>query len=141
MIYNRTNIITGISIIMIIIIIGVSILPFTKQITGIHYIIDINNIPNHIILNNDKLIHMCDEIVKKIKINVINKSIHHFKPVGLTALYLLAESHLSIHTWPEHNCVRMDLFSCGNTENTKKIIPIIQSFFEKASINIIKLYR
>ena len=39
---------------------------------------------------------------------------HHFEPQGITALALLAESHLSIHTWPESGYAAVDVFTCGD---------------------------
>ena len=38
---------------------------------------------------------------------------HHFHPHGVTVLGLLAESHISIHTWPEHRYAAADVFTCG----------------------------
>ena len=40
---------------------------------------------------------------------------HSFSPHGVTGLLLLAESHISIHTWPEHGYAAVDVFTCGNT--------------------------
>jgi S-adenosylmethionine decarboxylase len=39
---------------------------------------------------------------------------HHFQPQGVTGLVLLAESHLSIHTWPESGYAAVDVFTCGD---------------------------
>ena len=39
---------------------------------------------------------------------------HHFEPQGITGLALLAESHLSIHTWPESGYAAVDVFTCGD---------------------------
>ncbi len=44
---------------------------------------------------------------------VIDISMHEFSPHGVTGIVLLAESHLSIHTWPEHRYAAIDLFTCG----------------------------
>lgn len=38
---------------------------------------------------------------------------HAFEPQGVTGLLLIAESHLSVHTWPEHGYAAVDLFTCG----------------------------
>ena len=38
---------------------------------------------------------------------------HKFDPQGVTAYALLAESHISIHTWPEKNVAKCDIFTCG----------------------------
>ena len=39
---------------------------------------------------------------------------HQFEPQGITGLALLAESHLSIHTWPESGYAAVDVFTCGD---------------------------
>jgi len=43
----------------------------------------------------------------------IGVKIHKFNPQGLTGFILLAESHISIHTWPELDYVAIDIFTCG----------------------------
>lgn len=46
-----------------------------------------------------------------------------FEPIGVTMVYLLSESHLSIHTWPENNSCAIDFYHCGDTsrENLKVV--------------------
>ena len=50
--------------------------------------------------------------------NLLKKSIHHFdnQNGAFTALYLLSESHLSFHSWPEHSYIACDIFTCGKCE-------------------------
>ena len=45
--------------------------------------------------------------------------IHKFEPQGLTGIILLAESHISIHTWPERGEAAVDVFTCGNRDSRK----------------------
>ncbi len=45
---------------------------------------------------------------------LLNLITHHFEPQGVTGLALLAESHISIHTWPEHGYAAIDVFTCGD---------------------------
>jgi S-adenosylmethionine decarboxylase len=45
---------------------------------------------------------------------LLNLITHHFQPQGVTGLALLAESHLSIHTWPESGYAAVDVFTCGD---------------------------
>ena len=65
-----------------------------------------------------------DELFLRCKINsaaklanatVINLVSTKFEPYGVTAIALLAESHLSIHTWPESQYSAIDIFTCGET--------------------------
>ena len=48
------------------------------------------------------------------KSTLLNVSSHKFQPQGVTAVALLAESHISIHTWPENGMAVCDVFTCGD---------------------------
>jgi len=39
---------------------------------------------------------------------------YQFKPYGVTGIILLAESHISIHSWPEHELATIDIYTCGD---------------------------
>ena len=51
---------------------------------------------------------------------------HSFEPQGITALALLAESHISIHTWPELGYATVDAFTCGTRTNPEKAIEVLK---------------
>jgi S-adenosylmethionine decarboxylase len=46
---------------------------------------------------------------------VLDQSFHQFAPQGVSGVVLIAESHLSLHTWPEHAYAAVDIFTCGTT--------------------------
>ena len=48
---------------------------------------------------------------------VINTSFHRFSPFGVSGVVVIQESHLSIHTWPEHGFAAVDVFTCGDELN------------------------
>tara|TARA_B100001063_G_C16766926_1_gene559230 strand:- start:1035 stop:1487 length:453 start_codon:yes stop_codon:yes gene_type:complete len=108
---------------------------------GHHLIVDIDNINNNKIFSNSFILKLCNDIIKSTNINVLKSLIHKFKPHGLTALYLLAESHFSIHTWPEEKKIRLDLFSCNKNNNFDKAINIIKKNLPESKINITKINR
>lgn len=56
--------------------------------------------------------------------------IHQFEPQGLTGIVLLAESHISIHTWPERGEAAVDVFTCGGRDSRQ-----IAEFFCTAVAN------
>jgi spermidine synthase len=58
----------------------------------------------------EKLIY---KISKAAKVEVISISRHRFEPQGFTLVALLAESHMSFHTFPEKNVISFDFFTCG----------------------------
>ena len=46
---------------------------------------------------------------------IVGESFHKFDPRGVTGIVAIAESHLAIHTWPEHGYAAVDIFTCGTT--------------------------
>ena len=65
------------------------------------------------------------KIAKKAKVTVLEISTHKFEPQGFTLVALLAESHMSFHTFPEKNIISFDFFTCA------KVSPVV-------ALNIIK---
>ena len=64
---------------------------------------------------NDESFLRCslNKAAKLAKATVLNLISNKFEPQGVTAIALLAESHMSIHTWPESNYSAVDIFTCG----------------------------
>ena len=58
----------------------------------------------------EKLVY---KIAKKAKVTVLEISKHKFEPQGFTMVALLAESHISFHTFPEKGIISFDFFTCG----------------------------
>lgn len=52
---------------------------------------------------------------------------HKFQPQGASVVVLVAESHLSIHTWPEHGYAAVDIFTCGEALPRHGVEPIVQA--------------
>ena len=64
---------------------------------------------------NDESFLRCtlNKAAKLANATVLNLISNKFDPQGVTAIALLAESHISIHTWPESNYSAVDIFTCG----------------------------
>ncbi len=80
---------------------------------GEHYILELLTSEPEL-LNDEK--HIYDTLVSAAKaadVMIINVTTHQFSPHGVTGYLLLAESHISIHTWPEHGYAAVDVFTCG----------------------------
>lgn len=46
---------------------------------------------------------------------IVTSCFHRFSPHGISGVVVIAESHLAIHSWPEHGFAAVDLFTCGDT--------------------------
>jgi len=56
---------------------------------------------------------------------VLSNSFHRFSPQGVSGVVVIAESHISIHTWPEYGYAAVDVFTCGTAVNPEKAAEII----------------
>jgi len=66
---------------------------------------------------------------------ILHSHFHHFSPNGgVSGVLVLAESHISIHTWPEKNFAAIDLFMCGVCD-PNKAIPVLQAAFKPTRID------
>jgi S-adenosylmethionine decarboxylase len=69
------------------------------------------------------------DAVRDCKATLLHIHMHHFQPNGgISGVAVLAESHISVHTWPERNYAAFDLFMCGDSE-PQKAIPIFEKAF------------
>ena len=55
------------------------------------------------------------EATEKCGATMVTENFHHFNPHGVSGVIIIAESHLTIHTWPEYKYAAVDLFTCGET--------------------------
>lgn len=82
--------------------------------------------------------NLADEIVKKMNLHVVDTVSHQFKPQGSTFVYILSESHLIIHTWPEFGKIHIDIETCSDHKNSdfKKTLNEAFSKYSVGSIEI-----
>ena len=62
---------------------------------------------------SDSLRALCVRLAEASAMTVVGDSFHQFEPQGVTGTVLLAESHLAVHTWPEHGFVTIDVYVCN----------------------------
>ncbi len=87
--------------------------------------------------------------IKKILIGAVEKAnctplkivIHKFEPQGITGVVLLAESHLTLHSWPEYNYVAIDIFTCGDRAVPNKALDYLKDVFAPEKVEIQKVKR
>ncbi len=60
-------------------------------------------------------------------VTLLSLHVHLFEPRGATAVAILAESHLAIHTWPERDYVAIDVFTCGDALRPNVGIDVLRS--------------
>ena len=81
--------------------------------SGKHMVCDLKGIKNNELLNNtEQLIYVLKKICIDYDYQILGEVIHKFDPIGCSIIFLLSESHLSIHTFPEKNHISFDIYTC-----------------------------
>lgn len=71
----------------------------------------------------------------------LKTAIYKFPIQGITAVILLAESHISLHTWPEYNYMAVDIFTCGKQTQPIKALEYLRSVFCPKRIRVKEIKR
>lgn len=77
---------------------------------------------------------LADRMIAAFSLNKLGEVYHNFAPQGFTAVVCLSESHISIHTWPEHDLVNLDIYLSNhersNDETVDRIFKEVVSFYD-----------
>lgn len=107
--------------------------PTTPQL-GSHLIIEVWNAKN--LEDEDYIRNVLIEMTEAAGATLLKTFLHHFgEGFGVTGIAVLAESHISIHTWPEHNYAAIDVFMCGDAD-VHKTIPVVKTSFSTELVDI-----
>jgi S-adenosylmethionine decarboxylase len=71
---------------------------------------------NHDLLNDQ--VRLRDILLEGTRLSgatILSDTVHTFSPHGVSAVIVIAESHVAMHTWPEHGYAAVDIFTCGQT--------------------------
>ena len=81
------------------------------------------------------------EAIEAMGATLLELKSHEFLPQGHTAVAILSESHLAVHSWPEMDYVAVDAFTCGDTVRPEAGIEILQDFFQPRHVSIHRIAR
>lgn len=81
---------------------------------GRHLLLDLDGVGASLLADPEEIERLLRAAAEAAGATPIGASFHHFgAAAGVTGVVLLMESHLSIHTWPEHGFAALDIFMCG----------------------------
>ena len=96
---------------------------------GQHLLIEVYNVSVEKLNDAKKIEERCVSACQTENLRVLNTYTHQFDPVGVTCTVTLGESHLCCHTWPEKQCVAIDIFTCGS-KNPRSVAWWILNYFD-----------
>lgn len=80
------------------------------------------------------------EAARRAEATIVTMSFHEFNPFGISGIIVITESHLSIHTWPEHRYAAVDIFSCGRLKPDAAVHYLIERFAAER-VCVVNLHR
>ena len=95
-----------------------------------HILFELRGCPSDLLDNEEHIRLSLYVAAKKSKSELLNINAHKFDPQGVTGLAMLADSHISIHTWPEKNLAMCDIFTCGVDATPMKAIEYLSKHFQ-----------
>lgn len=90
------------------------------RILGRHLIVEYSECDRSILDDMRRLETALTEAVRKSGATIVRSVFHRYAPQGVSGVIVIAESHLSIHTWPEYGYAAVDFFTCGETVDPYK---------------------
>jgi S-adenosylmethionine decarboxylase proenzyme len=105
--------------------------------SGKHMICDFKNIKNIELLNDcSKLNKILKHICEVYDFQILKEIQHIFEPIGCSILFLLSESHISIHTFPEKNHMSFDIYTCRQYKDNEVYLKIFQFLVDSLNASI-----
>src|SRR5438445_13420610 len=81
------------------------------------------------------------EAAKRAQATIVDVVFHEFNPFGISGVVVIAESHLSIHTWPEYKYAAVDIFSCGDVLQPEVAASYLLEHFGPERTRVVDLQR
>lgn len=109
-----------------------------ERYAGIHLLIDLHGATH---LGDAAFIEATmRHCVEAARATLLHIHLHRFKPDGVSGVALLAESHISVHTWPENRYAAFDVFMCGDTDPLA-CVDILRDAFEAERVTVQEILR
>lgn len=110
------------------------------KILGRHLIAEYADCAEGTLTDPDFLEKCMLEAVRKSGATIVRSVFHRYAPQGVSGVVVIAESHMSIHTWPEYNYAAVDFFTCGQTVDPYQAHEYLKKMLGSAggSVNEIK---
>jgi S-adenosylmethionine decarboxylase len=105
---------------------------------GVHLIVDLHGAERlDDIEHIEATLRRCVEAASATLLHI---HVHHFHPNGVSGVAVLAESHISIHTWPDAGYAALDVFMCGSA-NPDACIPVLRHAFAAKRVAVNEMLR
>lgn len=110
------------------------------SILGRHLLVDLHECDPERLHDPDSVEQALLDAARASGATILGHQFHRFQPHGVSGVVLIAESHLSIHTWPEHGYAAVDFFTCGPGMRPEVGVDVLTAAFgcRRAEVNEVR---
>jgi len=108
---------------------------------GRHLLIELFDCDPDVINNLEAVKGALVEAAKRAQATIVDVVFHEFNPFGISGVVVIAESHLSIHTWPEYRYAAVDIFSFGDVLQPEIAASYLVEQFAAERTSIVEMQR
>lgn len=111
------------------------------KILGRHLVVELSHCDNDLLNDSDFIERSLNEAVRLSGATKVKSVFHRYNPQGVSGVVVIAESHCSIHTWPEYGYAAVDFFTCGETVDPYKAFESLRTSLRAGETNVKELKR
>ena len=111
------------------------------NVLGIHLLLELKECNPTLLNDLDFIRQTMLQTAQDVGATIVGESFHRFSPQGVTGILAIAESHISIHTWPEYGYAAADIFACGPSFQPREAAEILAARLESRNPDIIEVKR
>ncbi|SMC24121.1 S-adenosylmethionine decarboxylase [Desulfacinum hydrothermale DSM 13146] len=108
---------------------------------GKHLIVELYDCDHDLINQVSSVEKILVEAVAISKATIVQPVFHQFSPHGVSGAVIIAESHFSIHTWPEYGYCALDIFTCGDLIDSDASLQYLKEAFKAGSMSVMEIKR
>ncbi len=108
---------------------------------GKHLLVELKDCNPEVIKDLNTVREAMLTAARQARATIIDVAFHEFSPFGISGMIVIAESHLSIHTWPEYGYAAVDIFTCGDIIKPELAARYLIEKFESKNPSIVEMKR
>lgn len=111
------------------------------NVLGLHLLLELKECNPRLLNDLDYIREALLDTAHGVGATVVGESFHRFSPQGVTGILAIAESHISIHTWPEYGYAAADIFACGASFQPRDAAKMLIERLESRDPEIVEVQR
>lgn len=108
---------------------------------GSHLLVELRDCNPAVLQSYEKVRSAMVSAAEAASATIVDVSFHEFSPFGISGMVIIAESHLSIHTWPEYGYAAVDIFTCGDLIQPAEAASYLIEQFESKNPSVVEMKR